>query len=450
MISLLIVGGLCLNGASARVRFFEEPAAPAAAPSSAPAAPAGPAAPKASSGPTSVPTPSPPPAPEPVVDGDAKDKSPSPPPAAAGGTPPTASTSPPPAAPVAGTLPPPPPSPPSAVPPPAVPAAPVQGTPPPNADSDKTASEVKAEKQKLLKDSEGKIAQAAKDAAAQSKSELEGTGSLHVDEINGIADAGVAKSVGQSKDRIRAEGDEIYADHNENFKGTLAKSKHDAKSRVKDIKEHTAEVGGRVVSRANAAATKETIESAQKELVAFHEAEHEMKTAAQVATMSTQNNVNMWRKALEYAHAGKTFAVDAMKEAKKAQREAVATKEEVSSSLEHARLNTQATGVARENSTSARDAAADARLLADTVHAQVNTTKKGIEQANIDLDIIIKDTKAAAEEAKHAFMYARKVKESAPKKSAADEEAAATPSKDSEDATLLQKRFATSLPKGLF
>jgi SpoVK/Ycf46/Vps4 family AAA+-type ATPase len=177
----------------------------------------------------------------------------------------------------------------------------------------------------------------------------------------------------------------------------------------------------------------------EKRLTAYHEAEHEMSSAANVATLAAQHNVNMWRKAMEFANAGKTFAVDAMKEAKKAQREAEATKEEVKSSLEHAQLNTQATGVAKGDATKARDDAAAAKLLADTVHGQANKTKAGIEQANKDLDTILRDTKFAAEEAKKAFMYTRKIKESVPKKSAAEaSEGPPVPDKSSEDVKLLQ------------
>lgn len=318
----------------------------------------------------------------------------------------------------------------------------MQGTPPPNADSKLTADEVKAEKQKLIRESEEAIAKAAAKAEADSESRLESRGSYHTKTIEGQTEKDVAKSVAGSRDMIRDEGDDIYADHKDKFKGTLAKSKHDAETRIHDIKEHTADTGARQVSSSASDATKETINQAQQELDAYHSAEHEMKTAAKIGAMAAQHNVNMWRKAIEYADAGKTFAVDALKEAKKAQQEAEATKEEVKSSLNHAQLNTQATGVAKENATAARDKTEEAKLLADTVHAQVNKTKAGIIQANIDLDTILKDTKFAAEEARKAFMVARKIKDSVPKKSAEEEsEASSAGGESSEDATLLQRLF---------
>lgn len=324
---------------------------------------------------------------------------------------------------------------------PAVAVAPVAGTPPPNADAGKNADEVKLEKKKLMRESEEAISKAAKEAAEKSQARLDSRGDKYIHDIEGRTDADVKKSVTQSKHMIREGGDKLSDDQANKFKGTEAKAKHDAKKRVEDVKEHTADVGGRVVSRAASEATKETIAEAQKELDSFHEAEHQMHTAANVAAMAAQHNVNMWRKAMEFANAGKSFAVDAMKEAKKAQREAEATKEEVSSALEHSQLNTQATGVAKGNATKSRDDAAAAKLLADTVHAQVNKTKDGIAQANIDLDTILKDTKFAADEAKKAFRMTRKIKESVPKKNAAEEEAGpAAPDKSSEDATLLQTK----------
>jgi hypothetical protein len=323
--------------------------------------------------------------------------------------------------------------------PPPVATAPVANTPPPNADSEKTAAEVKAEKKKLMRDSEQAIAKAAMEASEQSQDQLHHKGDKYADDISSQTDAEVAASAAKSKDMIREGGAKLEADQADKFKGTLAKQEHDAETRVKDIKQHTADVGGRVVSRSASEATKATIEEAQKELNTWHTAEHNMSTAATVATEAAQYNVNMWRKAMEFANAGKTFAVDAMKEAKKAQREAEATKEEVKSSLEHAQLNTQATGVAKGDATKARDDAAAAKLLADTVHGQANKTKAGIEQANKDLDTILRDTKFAAEEAKKAFMYTRKIKESVPKKSAAEaSEGPPVPDKSSEDVKLLQ------------
>lgn len=253
-------------------------------------------------------------------------------------------------------------------------------------------------------------------------------------EINDITKRGVNASAEESKIRIREGGHDIQDQQADKFKGTQAKIKHDGSKRVHEIEGSTADAGARTVSAANSQAVKDAIAQATAEVNAWHGAEFEMQNAAKIATGTAQTSVQMWRKAIEMANAGKTFAVDAQKEARKATAEAEETVHEVHGSLEHAKLNTQATDIAHLNATAARDAAASAKTLAQTVHAQVNKTRAGIAQANKDLDTILYDTGFAANEAAKAFEFARTVKGSAPKPSA-DEDAAPPPAaKDSEDA----------------
>jgi len=272
-------------------------------------------------------------------------------------------------------------------------------------------------------------------AASKSAKDIKGAGDTAEKEVEGVANAAVKGATMKAKCGICNGEAKLEADQALKFQGTKALAARDAEGRVSNIKDNTADAGARSVSAANSEASKAAMEASAKQTSAWKKAEFEMQNAVKVSSSAAKHSSDQWKKAIGYADAGRTFAVEAISEAKKAQREAHEAINEVNDGLSHAMINTQASQLGSNKATMARDAAASSKYFVDKVHTQVNATKAGITQTSIDLDTIIADSVFAAKEAKQAFMYAKAIKDSAPKKVAV--EAAGPPSsgaQDSEDA----------------